>query len=46
MRDYNGQRLMPIKERLNPDKSKNMLTFEINIKIWKVKIAKIILTIF
>lgn len=37
---------MPKKERPNPRQIRNMLTFEINIRIWKLKIAKITLTIF
>ncbi len=46
MRDYNGQRPMPIKEGLNPNKQIFMLTLEFRIKIWKLKIAVITLTIF
>lgn len=46
MRDYNGQRPMPIQEGPNPDNQIFMLQFTFNIKIWKLKIATITLTIF
>lgn len=37
---------MPKKERPNPRQIRKMFTVEINIRIWKLKIAKITLTIF
>lgn len=38
MRDYNGQILMPRKERNNPQNLKQM-SLRIIFKIWKIRVA-------